>query len=286
MEIDLEQVGAAGGVWGCGLEGGCAMGGLAVAAVVVVVVVVVRWAWARCCCCGLVWRQRGGGRERQQSGAAAVVCCCLKPCAVPAHLPRPCRRHRCPQARAELRELSGQDEGRRLDDILGSVGLAGVAEQLKDLRLGGCGLASVVVVVAGWCGIPPMGGWAGLSLGCCCLGAVALQRRGGGQHALPSTCADHHTHTHTHQPHHTTPHHTTPHHTTPHHTTPHHATHTPPPHTHTHTLLQASCWTRRRRVWMRPLPSPRSSSSSRWSPQHADVCGGGGVCCLMCVVVE
>lgn len=40
------------------------------------------------------------------------------------------------QARQELRELSGQDEGRRIDDILGSVGLAGVADQLKDLRLG------------------------------------------------------------------------------------------------------------------------------------------------------
>ncbi|PRW56240.1 ATPase ASNA1-like protein 2-like [Chlorella sorokiniana] len=39
-------------------------------------------------------------------------------------------------ARQELRELSGQDEGRKLDDILGSVGLAGVADQLKDLRLG------------------------------------------------------------------------------------------------------------------------------------------------------
>lgn len=48
--------------------------------------------------------------------------------------------HRPPapvQARQELRELSGQDEGRKLDDILGSVGLAGVADQLKDLRLGG-----------------------------------------------------------------------------------------------------------------------------------------------------
>lgn len=42
----------------------------------------------------------------------------------------------CAQARQELRELSGQDEGRKLDDILGSVGLAGVADQLKDLRLG------------------------------------------------------------------------------------------------------------------------------------------------------
>lgn len=40
------------------------------------------------------------------------------------------------QARQDLRELSGQDEGRRIDDILGSVGLAGVADQLKDLRLG------------------------------------------------------------------------------------------------------------------------------------------------------
>ncbi|KAI7838953.1 hypothetical protein COHA_007312, partial [Chlorella ohadii] len=39
-------------------------------------------------------------------------------------------------AREELRQLSGQDEGRKLDDILGSVGLAGVADQLKDLRLG------------------------------------------------------------------------------------------------------------------------------------------------------
>ena len=41
------------------------------------------------------------------------------------------------QAREELRQLSGQDEGRKLDDMLGSVGLGGVAEQLKDLRLGG-----------------------------------------------------------------------------------------------------------------------------------------------------
>ncbi|KAL4441055.1 hypothetical protein ABPG77_010486 [Micractinium sp. CCAP 211/92] len=40
------------------------------------------------------------------------------------------------QARQELRELSGQDEGRRIDDILSSVGLGGVADQLKDLRLG------------------------------------------------------------------------------------------------------------------------------------------------------
>jgi hypothetical protein len=47
------------------------------------------------------------------------------------------------QARQELRELSGADEGRKLDDILGSVGLAGVADQLKDLRLGEC-------VVGGW----------------------------------------------------------------------------------------------------------------------------------------
>lgn len=39
-------------------------------------------------------------------------------------------------ARQELRDLSGQDEGRKLDDILGSVGLSGVADQLKDLRLG------------------------------------------------------------------------------------------------------------------------------------------------------
>ena len=39
-------------------------------------------------------------------------------------------------AREELRALSGQDEGRKLDDLLGSVGLGGVADQLKDLRLG------------------------------------------------------------------------------------------------------------------------------------------------------
>ncbi|PSC69048.1 arsenical pump-driving ATPase [Micractinium conductrix] len=39
-------------------------------------------------------------------------------------------------ARQELRELSGADEGRKLDDVLGSVGLSGVADQLKDLRLG------------------------------------------------------------------------------------------------------------------------------------------------------
>ncbi|KAI3436417.1 hypothetical protein D9Q98_005834 [Chlorella vulgaris] len=40
------------------------------------------------------------------------------------------------QARKELRDLSGQDEGKRLDDILGSVGLGGWSDQLKDLRLG------------------------------------------------------------------------------------------------------------------------------------------------------
>ena len=50
--------------------------------------------------------------------------------------PIPPRCYCCAQARQELRELSGQDEGRKLDDILGSVGLAGVADQLKDLRLG------------------------------------------------------------------------------------------------------------------------------------------------------
>lgn len=43
----------------------------------------------------------------------------------------------CVQARKELRDLSGQDEGKRLDDILGSVGLGGWSDQLKDLRLGG-----------------------------------------------------------------------------------------------------------------------------------------------------
>ncbi len=54
----------------------------------------------------------------------------------------------CAQAREELRQLSGQDEGRKLDDILGSVGLAGVADQLKDLRLGGCSFS--VWVLLGW----------------------------------------------------------------------------------------------------------------------------------------
>jgi hypothetical protein len=40
------------------------------------------------------------------------------------------------QAREDLRKLSGKDEGRKLDDMLGSLGLGGVADQLKDLRLG------------------------------------------------------------------------------------------------------------------------------------------------------
>ena len=52
-------------------------------------------------------------------------------CLIPPPLPPPLL-----QARLELRELRGADEGRKLDDILGSVGLSGVADQLKDLRLG------------------------------------------------------------------------------------------------------------------------------------------------------
>lgn len=78
----------------------------------------------------------------------AVPSPCVPPGCLPAH--RPARRqpsHHIPappptsaalQARQELRELSGQDEGRKLDDMLGAVGLSGVADQLKDLRLGGC----------------------------------------------------------------------------------------------------------------------------------------------------
>lgn len=39
-------------------------------------------------------------------------------------------------ARQQLRDLGGAKEGRQLDDLLESFGLAGVASQLKDLRLG------------------------------------------------------------------------------------------------------------------------------------------------------
>lgn len=39
-------------------------------------------------------------------------------------------------ARTELRALSGSDDGRKLDDLLGGLGLGAVADQLKDLRLG------------------------------------------------------------------------------------------------------------------------------------------------------
>jgi arsenite/tail-anchored protein-transporting ATPase len=39
-------------------------------------------------------------------------------------------------ARKELKDLSGANEGRQLEDVLGNVGLGGVADQLKDLKLG------------------------------------------------------------------------------------------------------------------------------------------------------
>jgi arsenite/tail-anchored protein-transporting ATPase len=39
-------------------------------------------------------------------------------------------------ARDDLRALAGADEGRKLDDMLGGLGLGGIAQQLKDLRLG------------------------------------------------------------------------------------------------------------------------------------------------------
>lgn len=39
-------------------------------------------------------------------------------------------------ARNELRDLGGAKEGRKLDDLLGGLGLSGVASQLKDLQLG------------------------------------------------------------------------------------------------------------------------------------------------------
>ena len=39
-------------------------------------------------------------------------------------------------AREELRDLAGKNEGRQLDDLLDGLGLGGVAQQLKDLRLG------------------------------------------------------------------------------------------------------------------------------------------------------
>ena len=39
-------------------------------------------------------------------------------------------------ARQEIRDLGGAKEGRGVEDVLGSVGMAGIADQLKDLRLG------------------------------------------------------------------------------------------------------------------------------------------------------
>lgn len=39
-------------------------------------------------------------------------------------------------AREELRELGGAKDGRGLEDIMGSMGMGGITEQLKDLRLG------------------------------------------------------------------------------------------------------------------------------------------------------
>ena len=39
-------------------------------------------------------------------------------------------------ARSELRSLGGAEDGRKLDDLLGGLGLGAVADQLKDLRLG------------------------------------------------------------------------------------------------------------------------------------------------------